>query len=118
MTSKKKGRRAQPARPPNSWICYRSDKVQMLKSTADVACLSQADLCMFFPFFSWLFPFPSARLPILISPSAAKLLGQMWRNESPEVREYYTHLAAEKKAAHREKYPGSLHSFSLAIAHC
>ncbi|GAA5845756.1 hypothetical protein JCM5353_004707 [Sporobolomyces roseus] len=68
-----------PPRPPNAWICYRSARVHELKNTAQYSKMPQA--------------------------SISKLIGELWRSESPEVRKQYELEAAAKKLEHREKYP-------------
>ncbi|GAA6035238.1 hypothetical protein JCM8097_006434 [Rhodosporidiobolus ruineniae] len=72
-------KRLNPPRPPNAWICYRSARVQELKGTAQYAKLPQADV--------------------------SKIIGELWRNESAEVRAQYEELAKVKKAEHKEKHP-------------
>lgn len=37
---------------------------------------------------------------------SAKLIGYMWRDESPTVRKHYEAKAAEAKVEHAAKYPG------------
>jgi len=71
-----------PPRPPNAWICYRSARVHELKNTAEYSKMPQA--------------------------SISKLIGELWRSESAEVRRQYELEAAAKKLEHREKYPGKL----------
>ncbi|GAA6061925.1 hypothetical protein JCM10212_001493 [Sporobolomyces blumeae] len=75
-TSRKTG---QPPRPPNAWICYRSARVHELRATPEYLKIPQADI--------------------------SKIIGQLWRSESPEVRKRYELEAAAKKLEHRKKYP-------------
>ncbi|GAA6051272.1 hypothetical protein JCM3770_006789 [Rhodotorula araucariae] len=68
-----------PPRPANAWICYRSARVHELKASVEYAKLPQADI--------------------------SKVIGQLWREETPEVRRHYELEAEKKKAEHKEKYP-------------
>ncbi|GAA5916054.1 hypothetical protein JCM6882_008299 [Rhodosporidiobolus microsporus] len=72
-------KRGNPPRPANAWICYRSARVHELKASSEYAKLPQADI--------------------------SKIIGQLWRNEPPEVRRQYEDMAALKKAEHKEKHP-------------
>ncbi|GAA5876117.1 hypothetical protein JCM16303_007028 [Sporobolomyces ruberrimus] len=71
-----------PPRPPNAWICYRSARVHELKSTTQYSKMPQA--------------------------SISKLVGELWRAESPEVKKRYEDEAAAKKLEHKAKYPDYL----------
>ncbi|GAA5849882.1 hypothetical protein JCM8547_000944 [Rhodosporidiobolus lusitaniae] len=75
----KTDKRANPPRPANAWICYRSARVHELKISAEYAKLPQADI--------------------------SKIIGQLWRSEPPAVRRQYEEMAAMKKAEHKEKHP-------------
>ncbi|BGP36841.1 hypothetical protein JCM10449v2_000743 [Rhodotorula kratochvilovae] len=68
-----------PPRPANAWICYRSARVHELKASSEYAKLPQADI--------------------------SKIIGQLWRDETPEIRRHYELEAERKKAEHKEKYP-------------
>ncbi|GAA5922256.1 HMG-box domain-containing protein [Sporobolomyces koalae] len=68
-----------PPRPPNAWICYRSARVLELKSAPEYERMPQA--------------------------SISKLIGELWRAESPEVKRQYKMEAAAKKIEHEQKYP-------------
>ncbi|GAA5835982.1 hypothetical protein JCM3766R1_005119 [Sporobolomyces carnicolor] len=70
---------ANPPRPPNAWICYRSARVRELKNTSQYSKMPQA--------------------------SISKLIGELWRGESPEVKKKYEDEAASKKLEHQAKYP-------------
>lgn len=35
----------------------------------------------------------------------AKIVAEMWKNESEDVRAFWTQKAKEEEAAHKEKYP-------------
>ncbi|BGP12874.1 hypothetical protein JCM10213_005171 [Rhodosporidiobolus nylandii] len=73
-------KRNTPPRPANAWICYRSARVQELKSSSSqYSKLPQADI--------------------------SKIIGQLWRSEPPEVRRQYEEMAERKKAEHKEKHP-------------
>lgn len=71
----------QPPRPPNAWILYRSEKLRdpSLKPGSGQR-LPQADI--------------------------SKMISQMWKNESEDVRARYEYLANIKKNEHEAKYPG------------
>ncbi|BGP28983.1 hypothetical protein JCM10296v2_000719 [Rhodotorula toruloides] len=71
--------RDRPPRPDNAWICYRSAKVHELKTSKTFAKLPQADV--------------------------SKLVGQLWREEAPDVRRHYELEAARRKKEHKEAYP-------------
>ncbi|GAA5988844.1 hypothetical protein JCM11641_005039 [Rhodosporidiobolus odoratus] len=74
-------KRGNPPRPANAWICYRSARVQELKSSSSrYSKLPQADI--------------------------SKIVGQLWRSEPPEVRRQYEQMAEQNKKEHSEKYPG------------
>ncbi|GAA5992636.1 hypothetical protein JCM5350_005605 [Sporobolomyces pararoseus] len=66
-------------RPPNAWICYRSARVHELKNTVQYSKMPQA--------------------------SISKLVGELWRAESPEVKRKYENEAKVKKLEHQAKYP-------------
>ncbi|GAA5896897.1 HMG-box domain-containing protein [Sporobolomyces salmoneus] len=76
---KRYGKSGNPPRPPNAWICYRSAKVLELKTTSQYPKMPQA--------------------------SISKLIGELWRSESPEVKRKYEKEAAAKKLEHQAKYP-------------
>jgi len=67
-------------RPPNAWILYRSRKLADLKNDPAIAGRLQADI--------------------------SKMVGQLWRNESPETKAQYEQLAEEKKLEHLRLHPG------------
>ncbi|BGO96764.1 Pcc1 protein [Rhodotorula toruloides ATCC 204091] len=71
--------RDRPPRPANAWICYRSAKVHELKTSKTFAKLPQADV--------------------------SELIGQLWREEAPNVRRHYELEAARRKKEHKEAYP-------------
>ncbi|KAG8799115.1 hypothetical protein FRC17_007222, partial [Serendipita sp. 399] len=71
----------QPPRPANAWILYRSHKMKDLTPTEPGAPRRpQADI--------------------------SKLIAEMWKNETPEVRQRYEQLSDMKKAEHLALYPG------------
>jgi hypothetical protein len=71
----------QPPRPPNAWILYRSDKLRELPPTAPgVPRRAQAEV--------------------------SKLISNMWKGESDDVRTQYERRADAKKAEHQAMYPG------------
>ena len=69
-----------PRRPANAWILYRSDKMKILKPTE-----------------------PSA--PRRTQADISKLIAEMWRNETEEVKKYYETLSDLAKAEHHAQYP-------------
>lgn len=69
----------QPPRPPNAWILYRSDKLRQLPQIAPHQRLAQADV--------------------------SRLISNMWKNETEDVRLDYERRADAKKAEHALKYP-------------
>lgn len=69
-------------RPPNAFILYRSEQLKELKKKGSTAGISQS----------------------LIS----KMIGGMWREESPDVRKWFVQRADEKKVEHLATYPGEL----------
>jgi HMG (high mobility group) box protein len=74
------GAGAKPPRPPNSWILYRSDKIQELPPTP----LGQ--------------PKPTQA-------QVSKIISAQWRTESDEVRAMYEQRAETAKAEHARLYP-------------
>jgi len=70
-----------PPRPANAWILYRSAKMKVLKEpqTSGQPRRTQADI--------------------------SKLIAEMWKNETPEVRQYYEAMSDMKKAEHLAQYP-------------
>ncbi|CAE6527267.1 unnamed protein product [Rhizoctonia solani] len=72
--------KAQPPRPPNAWILYRSDKLKELAT-------NQA---------------PGPRKP---QAEISKIISQMWQAEGPETKGMYEARAEEKKAEHAALYP-------------
>lgn len=73
--------KAQPPRPPNAWILYRSDKLREL-------AVNQP---------------PGPRKP---QAEISKIISQMWAAEGPETKGMYESRADEKKAEHALLYPG------------
>ncbi|KAG9102760.1 hypothetical protein FRC06_001212 [Ceratobasidium sp. 370] len=73
-------RPAQPPRPPNAWILYRSDKLRELASSQP----------------------PGPRKP---QAEISKIISQMWSAEGPETKGLYEARAEEKKAEHAALYP-------------
>ncbi|QRV96613.1 HMG (high mobility group) box protein [Ceratobasidium sp. AG-Ba] len=73
-------RPAQPPRPPNAWILYRSDKLRELASNQP----------------------PGPRKP---QAEISKIISQMWSSEGPETKGRYEARAEEKKAEHAALYP-------------
>lgn len=69
-----------PRRPANAWILYRSDKMKILKPTE-----------------------PSA--PRRTQADISKLIAEMWRNETEEIKRYYETLSDLAKAEHHAQYP-------------
>lgn len=78
-----------PPRPPNSWILYRSSKSReiraQLESASGTATVSSRDR----------------------QAEISRLVSHMWRNETQEVKDYYSALAEEKRIDHRQRYPVS-----------
>jgi hypothetical protein len=70
-----------PPRPANAWILYRSAKMKVLKEphTSGQPRRTQADI--------------------------SKLIAEMWKNETPEMRQYYEAMSDMKKAEHLAQYP-------------
>ena len=66
-----------PRRPPNAWILYRSDKMKTLKRTE-----------------------PSAPRR-----DSSKLIAEMWKDETEDVKRYYWTLADLAKAEYHAHYP-------------
>ncbi|KAJ8463303.1 hypothetical protein ONZ45_g17629 [Pleurotus djamor] len=81
---KGKGKSPQPEhvpRPPNAWILYRADKLMQLKQSANYGDALQQS-------------------------HASKIIGQMWKQEPQDVRDYYDRLARQKKEEHKVMHPG------------
>ncbi|KAG6866618.1 hypothetical protein C0991_000728 [Blastosporella zonata] len=66
-------------RPPNSWILYRSDMVNMLAPPAPGTTRSQADV--------------------------SRIISILWKTERPEVKSEYERRAELKKVEHTAMYP-------------
>ncbi|KAL9939756.1 hypothetical protein V8E36_001573 [Tilletia maclaganii] len=73
-------------RPPNCFMLYRADKARILANEVK----SDRQLSE---------PRPSRGEP-------TRRISQMWKDESPAVRQYYQQLAEQKKLEHVEQYPG------------
>ena len=69
-----------PRRPANAWILYRSDKMKVLKPTE-----------------------PSA--PRRTQADISKLIAEMWKNETEDVKRSYETLSDLAKAEHHAHYP-------------
>jgi len=69
-----------PRRPANAWILYRSHKMKNLKPTE-----------------------PSA--PRRTQADISKLIAEMWKNETEEVKKYYETLSDLAKVEHHAQYP-------------
>lgn len=67
-------------RPPNNWILYRSEQIRLLRSESSGPRKPQSDI--------------------------SKMIGLMWKDESPEVRKWYDEQAELKKLEHLRMYPG------------
>lgn len=76
----KAGAGAQPPRPPNAWILYRSDKLQEL-------------------------PPPPHGQPKPTQAEVSKIISAQWRAESDQVRAMYEQRAESAKAEHARLYP-------------
>ncbi|CAE6469461.1 unnamed protein product [Rhizoctonia solani] len=72
--------KAQPPRPPNAWILYRSDKLKELATNQP----------------------PGPRKP---QAEISKIISQLWQSEGPETKGMYEARAEEKKAEHAALYP-------------
>ncbi|EUC54943.1 HMG (high mobility group) box protein [Rhizoctonia solani AG-3 Rhs1AP] len=72
--------KAQPPRPPNAWILYRSDKLKELATSQP----------------------PGPRKP---QAEISKIISQLWQAEGPETKGMYEARAEEKKAEHAALYP-------------
>lgn len=76
----KAGAGAQPPRPPNAWILYRSDKLQEL-------------------------PPPPVGQSKLTQAQVSKIIAAEWKKEPEEVRNFYEQRAEKAKAEHARLYP-------------
>ena len=76
----KAGAGAQPPRPPNAWILYRSDKLQEL-------------------------PPPPLGQPKPTQAEVSKIISAQWRAETEDVRAKYEQRAETAKAEHARLYP-------------
>ena len=74
------GAGAQPPRPPNAWILYRSDKLQEL-------------------------PPPPVGQPKPTQAEVSKIISAQWRAETDDVRAMYEQRAETAKAEHARLYP-------------
>lgn len=74
------GAGAQPPRPPNAWILYRSDKLQEL-------------------------PPPPVGHPKPTQAEVSKIISAQWRAETDDVRATYEQRAETAKAEHARLYP-------------
>ncbi|KAI0331203.1 hypothetical protein GY45DRAFT_1336352 [Cubamyces sp. BRFM 1775] len=72
-----------PPRPRNSFLLYRSVKLQELQDLRE-----------------------AAGRPALMMGEASKIIGKLWKQEPIEVTQYFEQQAEEEKAAHAAKYPG------------
>ncbi|CAE6457385.1 unnamed protein product [Rhizoctonia solani] len=72
--------KAQPPRPPNAWILYRSDKLKELATQQTTGPRK-----------------PQAEI--------SKIISQMWQQEGPDTKGRYETRAEEKKAEHAALYP-------------
>ena len=70
-----------PPRPANAWILYRSAKMKVLKDPQ------------------------SSGQPRRTQADISKLIAEMWKNETPEVRQFYEAMSDMKKAEHLAQYP-------------
>ncbi|KPV78572.1 uncharacterized protein RHOBADRAFT_9744, partial [Rhodotorula graminis WP1] len=66
--------------PANAWILYRSARTHEFKAREGCPAVPQADI--------------------------SKVIGQLWRDETPEVRRFWEGEAQRAKARHRQLYPG------------
>jgi hypothetical protein len=80
VRNKAGGAGAQPPRPPNAWILYRSDKLQEL-------------------------PPPPVGQPKPTQAEVSKIISAQWRAETDDVRALYEQRAETAKAEHARLYP-------------
>ncbi|KIJ40560.1 hypothetical protein M422DRAFT_126587, partial [Sphaerobolus stellatus SS14] len=71
-------------RPSNAWILYRSAQFKLLILEYE--------------------KHPSKTRPTQVEFS--KIIGNMWKTASPEVKEHYNDLALKKKEEHEALHPG------------
>lgn len=106
LTAEERAASGHIPRPPNSFMLYRSAQNKLLSQlrSQEGDKLQQADLCecrvgkgsrTFLGEADDGSLFPSARM-----------IAQMWHDETPEVRDQYAKQAAAEKAEHALKYPG------------
>ncbi|ELU35966.1 HMG (high mobility group) box domain-containing protein [Rhizoctonia solani AG-1 IA] len=79
-TGSNAGGKAQPPRPPNAWILYRSDKLKELATQQTSGPRK-----------------PQAEI--------SKIISQMWQQEGPDTKGKYETRAEEKKAEHAATRP-------------
>lgn len=75
-------------RPPNAFILYRSNKMKELKSKKNTSPLSDVGLDK-----------------LDHQRQLSKEIGQLWRNESPEVKAAFYEKAQQAASEHRDRYP-------------
>ena len=75
--SEPRDRKVQPPRPPNAWILYRSFHFKLIRQRDER--LSQA--------------------------SVSKIISEMWKHETEEVKRDFEQQAEARKAQHQELYP-------------
>ncbi|GAC96535.1 hypothetical protein PHSY_004115 [Pseudozyma hubeiensis SY62] len=75
-------------RPPNAFILYRSNKMKELKSKKNTSSLSDVGLDK-----------------LDHQRQLSKEIGQLWRNESPEVKAAFYEKAQQAASEHRDRYP-------------
>ncbi|KAJ9478452.1 HMG box domain-containing protein [Pseudozyma hubeiensis] len=75
-------------RPPNAFILYRSNKMKELKSKKDTSLLTDVGLDK-----------------LDHQRQLSKEIGQLWRNESPEVKAAFYEKAQQAASEHRDRYP-------------
>ena len=76
-SSSQRDRKVQPPRPPNAWILYRSHQFKQIRATNER--ISQS--------------------------TVSKLISDMWRNETEDVKRHFEQEAEKKKAQHQALYP-------------
>ncbi|KAI0030948.1 high mobility group box domain-containing protein, partial [Vararia minispora EC-137] len=71
-----------PPRPPNGFMLYRSDKTKEIKKQLEEGGTTK-----------------------ILQSSLSKIIGDLWRSEPEEVREYFNKAALEQKEWHALVYP-------------
>lgn len=93
--SKAQAAKARVPRPPNAWILYRSEKSQEIKDWRAQLQESRGENLNG----------KGTKTSRQRQADMSREIAQMWKCESPQVKEHYVRLSEQMRQEHRRRYP-------------